>query len=309
MTTGDDILQDAAAEDGKGTGGKDAVVRTVADYAKTILVTLLVALLLKSFVVEAFRIPSGSMENTLVIGDFVLVDKLAYGLRLPRAIPLTSIHLGAQILIPWGSVQRGDIVVFEYPGEVDLTDTDGRTHYVKRCMGLPGDTIRIHEGRVFVNGREMTSPPHGRASELSGDDGEYKRIRSIPGHRGYTEEEFGPVVVPKEGDIVQLNKETFDDWRAFILREGHRIHLGADDAVFVDGRPVTSYTVERDYFFMLGDNRHNSLDSRFWGFVPEDNLVGEALLVYWSWDPDVPMTHAVEKMESIRWERLGTLVR
>lgn len=310
MTMSREIFPHPARAEQKAVDRKSVIVRLVIDYAKTVFLTLLVALVLKSFVLEAFRIPSGSMENTLIVGDFVLVDKLAYGLRLPRTIPLTSIPLHPEVFLPWGSVGRGDVVVFEYPGEVNLTNSDRQAHYVKRCMGLPGDTIRIHEGGVFVNNTEMTAPPYGKLSDrFETGDRRYGTTRGVLEGRGFTEEEFGPLVVPKRGSIIQLNVGNFDEWRRFILREGHRIHLGANEAVYVDDQPVTTYTVERDYFFMLGDNRHNSLDSRFWGFVPEENLIGEALLVYWSWDPEIPVMHAEGKMKSIRWGRIGTLIR
>lgn len=308
MTTSHEILSREAGVGQKTVDKKSLILRLVADYAKAVFLTLLVALLLKSFVLEAFRIPSASMENTLMVGDFVLVNKLGYGLRLPRTIPLTSIPLRPRTLLRWGSVRRGDIVVFEHPGEFNVTELDRQANYVKRCIGLPGDTVRIHEGRVFVSNKEMTTPPQGKLSDRA-DDRRYRATHDVPGSHGYTQEEFGPVVVPKQGSIIQLNAGNFDEWRPFIIREGHRIRLGTKGGIFIDDQPVASYIIERDYFFMLGDNRHNSLDSRYWGFVPEENLIGEALLVYWSWDPQIPVMHAEGKLKSVRWGRLGTLIR
>jgi signal peptidase I len=134
-------------------------------------------------------------------------------------------------------------------------------------------------------------------------------VRLTPPGRGYTENEYGPVIVPRKGDVVSLNGSSFFEWEEFIEREGHTARLNAEGSVTIDGVAAASYTVERDYYFMLGDNRNNSLDSRFWGFVPRENLVGEALVVYWSWDSDLSLVSILDKIASIRWERIGTLVR
>lgn len=270
----------------------------VKEYAKTIAVTLLVALSVKAFVLEAFRIPSGSMENTLQVGDFLLVNKLAYGVRTPGRIPLTGIGLPSLIL-PWRDVRRGDVVVFEFPNSV--VEVPGEeVNFIKRCVGLPGDTVEMKRGRVFINGRELL---FSRTIKL--DDG--GTVRPAAGG-AFTEDDFGPVVVPRKGEVVPLSADQADAWRSFLEREGHVLEV-RDGETFLDGQRADSYVIERDYYFMLGDNRRNSLDSRFWGFVPEDHLIGEALMVYWSWDTDILFTQLFRKLESIRWERIGMLVR
>ena len=108
--------------------------------------------------------------------------------------------------------------------------------------------------------------------------------------------------------MIPLVQETLPYWEVFIGREGHRVGYDRGNIV-VDGVPATSYTVERDYVFGMGDNRDNSLDSRFWGFVPEDNIIGTPMIVYWSWDPDIPLYDIVPKLRSIRLSRIGTLIR
>jgi len=256
------------------------------EYGKTVLVTLLIALVIKAFVVEAFRIPSGSMENTLLVGDFLLVNKLAYGIRTPH---------------------RGDVVVFEFPGIRRDEDAGEQSNYIKRCIGLPGDTITIRQSRVFIDGRELLFSRTVKNS--SGYSAFSRGVSVVPAGSGFTENEYGPVVVPKRGDVVHLDETSFEQWRAFIVREGHSARIDSRGTVFVNGQPVQTYAVEQDYYFVLGDNRNNSLDSRFWGFVPEDNLVGEALMVYWSWNPDISLLEFNEKLKSVRWERFGMLVR
>ncbi|HEX9614865.1 MAG TPA: signal peptidase I [Bacteroidota bacterium] len=284
----------------------DARTRSIVEYGKTVLVTLVVALIIKSFVVEAFRIPSGSMENTLLVGDFLLVNKLAYGIRMPRHVPMTNLAIPALIIPVFTGVERGDIVVFEFPGE---RGADGvQSNYIKRCIGLPGDTAMIRQARVFINGRELLFSRTVKF-DLRRNAASSRSVTVIPGGRGFTEDDYGPVVIPKRGDVISLDDNTFEQWRDFISREGHTTEMNLSGTILIDGRSSTTYAVERDYYFMLGDNRNNSMDSRFWGFVPEENLVGEALMVYWSWDPDISLMNFLDKLGSIRWGRFGMLVR
>jgi signal peptidase I len=127
------------------------------------------------------------------------------------------------------------------------------------------------------------------------------------------------VVVPKKGDVISLTPENLERWDTFIRREGHSVERDPRGAILIDGKASSTYTVERNYLFAMGDNRDNSLDGRFWGFVPEENLIGTPMIVYWSWDPDKPIldltsvksifTGFVDKCGSIRFGRIGTLVK
>jgi signal peptidase I len=291
------------------TGGqaRTPLGRRVVSYAKTLLFTVLVAFLLKTFVVEAFRIPSGSMENTLLVGDFLLVNKIAYGLKTPRYVPLTNLAIPAFTLPAFGGVRRGDVVVFEYPGRHSGTEGNEPTYYIKRCVGIPGDTVMIRSGQVNVGGREVLPPSHAKLSYAGRvrwmDAGSSVGTGSVDGNN------FGPTIVPKKGDVVNLTPASAMQWKEFVEREHHRFEIGSSGKVLVDGIEVSSYTVQRNYYFMLGDNRGNSLDSRFWGFVPEDHIVGEALVVYWSWDPEYQMGGIQDRFSKIRWPRIGTLIR
>lgn len=279
------------------------------EYAKTIFVTLIVALFLKTFVVEAFRIPSGSMENTLLVGDFLLVNKFIYGFRTPRYVPLTNVAIPSFTLPAFKGVRRGDVIVFEFPGERDQQPNVETVNYIKRCIGLPGDTVEIQLGRVFVNGKELSLPAHAKPSNTTQLSHWRRSYRLFPRGAGFTEEHYGPLVVPKKGDVIDINLDTIERWRRFIVREGHRVELSSDGKITIDGQDVARYTVERNYYFAMGDNRDNSLDSRYWGFVPADHLIGEALVVYWSWDPDLSISSFTDKLHSIRWGRVFTLIR
>jgi signal peptidase I len=262
--------------------------------AKALLVTIAVALFLKTFVVEAFRIPSGSMENTLLVGDFLLVNKLAYGLKTPRYIPLTTKAIPSVAIPAFGSVRRGDVLVFEYPGKRPDVDGNGPLYFIKRCVGLPGDTIAIHSGQVTINGRQVLLPAHAKL---------------IDGVRYAAGADYGPTFVPRKGDLIHLTPQSVPAWKDFLEREHHSIEVSQDGNVIVDGREQREYPVERNYYFVLGDNRGNSLDSRSWGFVPEDAIIGEALFVYWSWDPELSNNGVRATSGNIRWDRIGMLIR
>ncbi len=175
---------------------------------EAIIIAVILALLIRTFVVQAFKIPSGSMLETLQIGDHILVNKFIYGTR----VPFTNLKL-----LPVRKPERGDIIVFKYP-------VDEKRDFIKRVIGIPGDVMEIRDKIVYVNGRELA-------------DDEYVIYRDdniIPGQR----DNFGPETVPE------------------------------------------------DSYFMMGDNRDGSFDSRFWGYVKEEEILGKALIIYWSWDRD-----------------------
>lgn len=262
--------------------------------AKALFVTIVVALILKTFVVEAFRIPSGSMENTLLVGDFLLVNKLAYGLKTPRYIPMTTKAIPSVAVPVFSSVHRGDVLVFEYPGKRAEVDGAGPVYFIKRCVGLPGDTIAIRAGQVRINGREVLLPT---------------KAKLIDGVRYASATDYGPTIVPRKGDRIPLIPATAGLWKEFLEREHHLVEINAEGRVLIDGVEQFEYLVERNYYFVLGDNRSNSLDSRVWGFVPEEAIIGEALFVYWSWNPEIPEDGTRSTAGNIRWDRIGMLIR
>jgi signal peptidase I len=284
------------------------ITSTLIAYGKTILITLIAALILKLFVVEAYRIPSTSMENTLQVGDFLLVNKLAYGLHTPHRIPFTSTSLSSFTLPLFRSVHRGDVVVFEFPGNRNEVKPSESVNYIKRCIGLPGDTIEIRFGKVFVNGNETNFPVQGRRTIHTTDNTVRRNPEMFPEGSAFSDVHYGPVVVPKQGDSIKIDPATFSQWKIFVEREGHTVQFNID-TIFIDGKALSSYCVQQNYYFVLGDNRDNSMDSRYWGFVPDTHLIGEALLIYWSWDPEVPVSSITEKYSTIRWMRIGTIIR
>jgi signal peptidase I len=239
----------------KGDSMKQSPGAVFWDNVKQIGMAVILALLIKTSVVEAYKIPSASMEDTLLIGDFLLANKFVYGARLPLVNwRLPAIH----------EPERGDVVIFLYP-------VDGQTKYIKRCVGVPGDRIQIKDKELFVNGERFPDPVFAKYIDTNRTGQQQIQLRR-PGGLD-TRDNWGPVVVPK------------------------------------------------DCYFMMGDNRDNSADSRFWGFVRKDLVLGKALLVHWSWDdsiypsPEVSVTdplsvprlfvfNAVHFFEKARWGRL-----
>ncbi len=279
------------------------------EYGRVLLFALLIALFLKVFFLEAFGIPTPSMSSTLLAGDFLFVNKFVYGIRTPRAIPLTGIRIPHSTIIPgYSSPARGDVIVFEYPGDRASLEQPNVLNYVKRCIGLPGDTVELAGKRVMVNGYRQADPPTALFSPHLMQHGDFDAY-IYPKGSTYNRDWWGPVIVPFRGMEIELTLENIDQWRLFIEREGHAVRFTAEGAIQVDGNDENAYVVERNYYFVLGDSRDNSQDSRYWGFVPEQNIIGKAMLIYWSWDPRIPLSSPFKLFGSVRWDRVFSIVR
>jgi signal peptidase I len=298
-------------------------------YMHSFLVALLIALVIRAVVIYPFRIPTGSMEDTLLIGDFLLANKFVYGLRSPDwiGIPYTKIGFKIPFFRTPGIRKpvKGDVVIFKYPRDITL-------NYIKRCVGASGDTVFVRDKQLFVNGKRIPDAPKSKfIFDLypAGVD-EYAIFPPGSGNR----DNYGPVRVPAPGDTFSFPASQKGKWFERIqlmVYEGNRVELrtGGESIVlsvenqaqwppaidrleassfFMNGKPLseTTYTVKNRHYFMMGDNRDNSLDSRYWGFLPERLVVGEALVIYWSWDPEVPLYRIFHKL---RWERLLNLIR
>jgi len=224
----------------------DAKLPLLIEYSRSFFPILLIVLVLRSFLAEPFRIPSGSDKPTLLPGDFILVNKFDYGVRLP------VLHTK---IVKVGEPERGDIAVFRYP-------VDPSKDYIKRVIGVPGDRISYIDKTLYVNGKVMPQTAVGTA--IDSDD--------VNGPRW----------------PVQIKEEDF-----FGIK--HKIYLRPD----VPAQDF-SLTVPPGQYFMMGDNRDNSNDSRYWGFVPEQNLLGKAFLIWFSWDS----AHT-----TIAWSRIGTRIK
>jgi len=314
-------------------------------WGESLVVAVIIVLIVRSLLFDLFRIPTPSMEENLLVGDYLVVSKLHYGPRMPMSlgIPLTSIHLPG-VSFPYtrlpgfSAVQRGDPIVFNYPP--DEEPVDRKVHYVKRVIGMPGETLSVQDKLVHVNGdplplgrgmqqywtvtksdaryqiprtrmesmgisevrrtreantvRILATPEGARQVSRRSwvqsiepyvmSDDEYSKLM-YPSGRGYTPDNYGPVHIPKKGETVDLTAENWATYKPVIVTyEGHAAQQMTDSTFAIDGERTTTYTFQQDYFFAMGDNRDNSQDSRFWGFVPQTHVVGKAVLTYFSWD-------------------------
>lgn len=280
----------------------------VLSFLKELGIVLGAFLVLNNFVIASFMVPTGSMENEVMTGDFLFVNKFIYGGTSPRNIPFTNVRL------PWfrvpaiRDVHHGDVIVFVFPGYRDEVMPEDFQFYLKRCVGIPGDTIQVKERVLYVNGEIAPLPRNLKLSPSPPLPPDLVNDQIFPPGAPWNEDNYGPLVIPKKGMAIPISAENFDRWKTFIRREGHAARLTAD-GVQVDGKTTTEYVVERDYYFGMGDNRNNSLDSRFWGFIPDENIVGSPIIVYWSWDSDIPLSSIFQRLASVRLNRIGVLIK
>lgn len=265
-------------------------------------------LVLNSFVLASFEVPTGSMENEIMTGDFLLVNKFVFGGTTPKTVPFTNVKLPAFKLPSLWKVERGDVIVFMFPGYREEVEAAEFAYYLKRCVAVAGDTLQVINRVVFVNGVPAPVPTNVKFDHSFMKPAGYGDPRIFPEGAAFNEDNYGPIVIPKKGQVIELDVNSFPRWRVFIGREGHVAQL-RDDKIFIDGKEQSSYVVQRDYVFGMGDHRDNSLDSRFWGFIPEEAVIGTPLVVYWSWHPDISILDFANKIPTIRWNRFGSLVR
>lgn len=282
-------------------------------WVKTIIWSLTVVTIINGLALASFVVPTGSMESTVLAGEFLFVNKFVFGPSTPQIIPFLNQPLPYYKLPPVIAPKQGDVIVFVFPGNRDVVKPTAFEYYLKRCVAAAGDVLQIKGGRVFVNGTEYSLPEHAQFMGWTPEQRvmvcDADREATFPPGKGYTRDDYGPIRIPKEGDMIALTPENFREWAVFIAREGHIVDAAMGT---IDGKPATSYTVKRDYVFGMGDNRDNSLDSRFWGFIPEEDVVGTPMIVYWSWAPNDPVYGTrmtfTQRLKSIRWGRIGTII-
>jgi signal peptidase I len=264
-------------------------------------------LVLNSFVIASFEVPTGSMENEILPGDFLLVNKFVFGGTTLKTIPFTNVKLPSFKLPALWKVEKGDVIVFCWPGNREEVEPEVFAYYLKRCVATAGDTLQVIDRVVHVNGKPLPLPRNIKFNSHNVRSAGYAEPRIFPVGMPFNEDNYGPIVIPKKGDVIELSSKNLLIWETFIKREGHSVKQNFGK-ILIDGAEKSNYTVDRNYVFGMGDNRDNSLDSRFWGFIPEESVVGTPLIVYWSWDPDLSLFDIGRKIASIRWNRIGALV-
>lgn len=362
------------------------------EWADALIFAVIAASIIRTFFIEAYTIPTSSMEKSLLVGDYLFVSKMSYGPRVPmtpiafpfahHTLPMTeSVKSYTEwIKLPYyrfpglRTIKNNDVVVFNYPdgdtlsvklqsnvsyyslkreygrdeiwnnpdryGEIISRPVDKRENFIKRCVGIPGDTLQIIDGEIFINNNPLPqlenvqhnhhvvtdgSRLHPRILErynitearmvsqseyimpLSADVAEklsnenfiasVKRIikpshfhesHIFPFHRNYpwNEDNFGPLFIPYKGATIDISTENIMLWERIIeVFENNTLEISGDQ-ILINGEVADTYTFQMDYYWLVGDNRHNSADSRYWGFVPEDHIVGRAMFVWLSLDPD-----------------------
>lgn len=343
------------------------------EWLDAIAFAFIAAAIIRSFFIEAYTIPTSSMERSLLVGDFLFVSKVNYGSRIPQTpLSFPFAHskmplLGTKSYLEWiklpysrfpgfETVERGDITVFNFPRELNKP-VDKRKNYIKRCIGIPGDSLEIKATEVFVNGKPAPKYKHFQYRYKVKTDGQLiprdfinnklnirkwwvnqsngtyqmminkaiaERLESLPyvqsaekviqpkakyDHRIYpsyrklpwNRDHYGPVYIPEQGDTIELTRRNYNYYKRMIEDYEHHSLKWKNGTAILDGEKAEEYVFEMDYYFMMGDNRHNSADSRMWGLLPENHIVGKALFIWMSWDNRGP---AFKLWNRIRWERL-----
>ena len=384
----------------------------IREWTDAIIFAVIAATIIRTFLVEAYTIPTASMEKSLLRGDFLFVSKIAFGPKIPNT-PLSfpfvhhtmPLSKDRKSFVEWikldyfrfpglSKIKNNDVVVFNYPegdtvstvfqsnvsyyrlvsefgrenvwknkrrfGNIQYRPVDKRENYIKRCIGIPGDSLQVINQDVYINGKLLTPPPDGQFKyivdapkginqnfrdelDISAEDYDYwkrdpmhemplsneaaalleqrptiERVEKSLEPTGtwtpylfpfderypWNVDNYGPIYIPKKGVTVELNTETLPLYERLItVYEGNDLKVKGE-TIYINDEIATTYTFGMDYCWMMGDNRDNSADSRFWGFVPEDHVVGKASFVWLSLDPEKTLFEG-----KIRWSKLFRIIR
>jgi signal peptidase I len=360
-----------------------------ADTISSLLFAVIVATIVHTYFIQPYTIPTPSLEKSLLVGDFLFVSKMNYGARVPMTtvampmvhdtIPMTK----RKSYLTWPqlpyfrlpgvqNISRTDIVVFNWPADTvyKFRDQSGlrvdkpidkKSNYVKRCVGVPGDSLSIKDGLVYINGKELILPERAKPQfsynlvldgktpidfeflfkDMDITDGagflnqetrdtlfvsaltatSAERFKNVPGIKAvnriiskniedgifphinkWNRDNLGPIYIPQKGKTVALNLESLPFYKTIITDYEKKDLKVNGNEITIDGKTATTYTFDQNYYWMMGDNRHNSEDSRYWGYVPENHIVGKPIFIWLSWDTNG------KGINKIRWDRVFTTV-
>ena len=263
--------------------------------------------MLQSVLLSSMMVPTSSMENTVMVGDFLLVHRL-FGPSTPQLIPFLNMPLPYVMLPSIKDPQKGDPIVFIFPGNRDEIKSSEFTYYLKRCVAEPGDTLQVIDNIVYVNNIKLPIPPDAKYDKNKNNLVEIDY--TFPKSKEWTTTNYGPIVIPKKGDTIYINNELdYYDWKIFIEREGHNIYWVGEPEI--DGEITNIYIVKENYYFGMGDNRDNSLDSRFWGFIPRKHILGSPIVCWLSWEMHDEFgleRNILEKISNIRFAKMFRII-
>jgi signal peptidase I len=407
------FTKDAYTDPDKRKPVKKSAVR---EWADAIIFAVIAATLIRTFFIEAYTIPTSSMEKTLLIGDYLFVDKISFGPRVPmtplsfpfahHTLPLTK---DTKSYLEWiklkyyrfpglAKIKNNDVVVFNYPdgdtvalnmqnrsyyaivrevgrnevwhnkrqfGNIVARPVDKRENYIKRCIGIPGDSLQIISQQVYINGKPLPDVGDKEYKYLVQTDssrislktidkldvtenveqvdydkyivtltdktaesmkklGNVRKVEKIIYPKGawayytfpfdsnykWNEDNYGPIWIPKAGVTIPISMKNISIYQRCIEIYEHNDVKIKDGKIFINGSPATNYTFKLDYYWMMGDNRHNSADSRFWGFVPLDHIVGKAVFVWLSIAEQNPNLKEEKGLfQRIRWNKMFRLIK
>jgi len=274
-------------------------------YFKVLFWVALIALIIKAFAIDAFKIPSTSMENTLQPGDFILANKFAYNISTPREIPFVNLPIPQYKFFEVGKPKINDIVIFEFPKGFESDPLKGGSKYIKRVIAGPHDTLRITDGQIFVNSKFINLPPTFKTPKfINNEDSVRQEIIYPPGAK-WNRISYGPIIIPAKGDSIKIAPENFEKWQSVIVMDhGERSLLSEGTIVTLDGRAISEYVLKQDHYFVIGDNFEESMDSRHFGFITDNMIIGRAMFIYWSYNADKVAPGPLGFLSAIRADRI-----
>jgi signal peptidase I len=256
-------------------------------FFKILFWVALIAIIIKAFAIDAFRIPSSSMENTLQPGDFILANKFAYDISTPKEIPFLNLQIPYASIYKIGKPEINDVVIFQFPDGFESDPQKSGMKFIKRVVAGPHDTLRITEGNVFINGKPITLPSSFKKPNLLDADSLISKETIYPPGAKWNRISYGPIVIPAKGDVINISPDNFENMQSIIVMDhGERSLLSEGTIVTLDGRVISEYVLTQDHYFVIGDNFDESMDSRNFGFITDNMIIGKAMFVYWSYDSE-----------------------
>jgi len=279
-------------------------------FFKILLLVAIIALIIKAFAFDAFQIPSASMENTLLPGDFIIANKFAYEFSTPHEIPILDIPIPHANLIEVSKPEVKDIVVFQFPRGFENDSLRGNSKYIKRIIAGPHDTLKIVNGEILVNGNTLVLPSTVKMPKEKERGGWVIDDKIYPPGSKWNKDNYGPIVIPGKGDTIKITPENFELFQSIIVMDfGERALIPEGTIVTLAGKAISEYVLKQDHYFVMGDNSEFSMDSRYFGFITDNMIIGKAMFIYWSYNSNKIAPGPLGFLSAIRGDRLFRFIK